>query len=383
MLVRSLARSGALYVAPLALALEIPTFLEGRELVGVNGPSTMEVANGSASLLLILAVVAGCSVSLGWNRHESMVEGLPGRAGLIWLAPGLMVWMVLTAVHLLWIGFVWTWASAVPGPDSLVGLLPTMPAFLAGSLLGALAARASGSWVMAPFLGLALYIALIQFSSGRFSNLVSLGGIGIPLRGISLRPEIAQAQVVWFSVLALGAAAVIVCLRRWWLLLAAVAGLSLVLVAIAAVQVVRLGPARFGLADPSFSCYRGSPRFCLLQDDDQRLVPLLPRLRLAGERWSRASDSSPATTYWQRLDIPVPGHVLEVSLRGSMSDLEMMEALISASYPCSDGWDYRQFLAMERVATRLVGSGLSGAQPPNLGGDSGLQSDLGRLTCPT
>lgn len=362
-------RSGVLYVVPLALALEIPTLLESRRALGHNWYSTMEVANGSASLLLILAAVAASTVALGWSRHHVMLAALPGRSSFYWVLPVALLWAALSSTHLLWVGFVClTTSPGTAGELDLLPLVPVMLALLAGCALGALAGYVAKSWLVAPFLGVLLYIALITWSGGSAGNLLVLGGVGVAIKGLHLRPELAYAQAVWFAVLALGAGAAAVSLFRRPKLLAGTTVIATGASALAATALIGLGPARFELGEVDWTCRGVEPRLCVLSQEAEALSSLQPRLAEAHERWMDVSSSESPPVYWQRLDASVPGHAAEVSLAVGMSDLELMLAVMAASSGCSDDWTYEQYVAAERLAGALVADGLASGSGPDARG---------------
>lgn len=365
LLLRLLTRSGAGVVAPLALALEVPTLLESRAALGHTWASTIEVANGSAVLLVILGAVASCTLALRWVRHAAMLDGFPGRSAGYWWAPALLTSAVLVAVHGLWVlGVCVLTAGGTTGHVSWWPLLPVPFAVLAGCLLGGGVAVVTRSWLAPVLLGVLLYVGLVTTSSGSLTHLLGLGGVGHAIEGMRVRPEVPAVQLAWFGLLAaVSATGTLLLVRRSAKLIVTV-GLAAVAMVVAAGAAVAVGPQRYEL-DPelSWSCSGQAPRVC--RPDGSSLDPsLVARVQEADARWAAVlGQDTLAATYWERLGLPVPGHDTEVALSGSMSDQHLLESVIAAGYPCSDGWTYGQYEAMHRVATVLAGSPLEETAP--------------------
>lgn len=349
-----------LCVVPLALALEIPTYLEGRTIVGSNWASTMEIANGSAVLLAILSLVAGASVGVLTSRSGRMLSGLPVRSALAALVPGLASGLLVTVVHLCWVMVVVVLGRNATGPFSPVTVLPPLVAILVAGPTGALVGGALGSWLAPPFLGLISSIVLITVD-GAAENLVNLGGIGLELTALQVRPAVVWSQVAWF--VAIGVATTMLAVGRHAGTRAtavAVAGAA-VLLGVGASSVLAQGAGRFELGATEWVCAGADVRFCVLSEDEAVFDDGRDQLQEAARRWAEIDPRGLGVTYWQRLDIPVPGHEREFSLRETYLDEEAAEVIITSSFDCAQSWDYDAFRLMQRTSLALVGEGLSTA----------------------
>jgi hypothetical protein len=356
-------RAGAIYVFPLAFALEVPTLLEQRMVLGHNWASSMEVANGSAVLVAILSAVGTCLVATAWGHTRSLTRGLPSRSAWLQLIPAAVVGAPILAIHLMW--FIGVLAAekvrGVEGWPRPFVIIPALLAIGACSLLGAAVGGMANSWLAGPILGVALYVGLLN-SGATVGTMIRLGGLGMPLVGLRVRPEVLMGQVLWWSA---------TCIALGLLSLATKDPVSgrLILCSFASAAaiviftqiVMPLSGSRFEIDRPlNWNCYGQAPRLCHLEGGSETLMEeLQPRFSEASRRWSELADRTNTETYWQRLELPVEGHVEEVQFRRAMSDLDVAKEVISSGFPCSAGWSYEQYLVMEELAARLVEEPLS------------------------
>jgi hypothetical protein len=357
-----LARSRLIAVVPIGVGLEVPTLLESQSALRKNWTSTLEVANGSAPLLVIVCAVAACAATISWERHQEMLPPLGLRQLVVRLGPALVIAALLSITHVIWVaGVCLLTRSGTTGTLHLEVLLPIPLALLAGALLGAVVGMWSRSWFAVPLVGVALFLALVNLTGGRRGSLVTLGGIGDALTGAQVRSEIVGAQVLWFFAIALAATAALAAGRHRGRLGLPV--LALALPILAGSYLTSLGPDRFELAKVDWSCSETTPKLCVLEERSRSLLPLAPRLQAAHARLAEMGGGSSEATYWQRLDKHDPSHEHEVSLRAKMSDLELALAVLAADAACSDEWSYPQYMSAEGVAQEIVGDGLLDGTP--------------------
>lgn len=358
-------RVGAVYLVPLAIALQIPTVWEQRRALGHDWTSTLEVANGSAVLLAILGIVASSLIASRWSDTEELLGPITRQFWWRFLVPGGLVAATLVLVHLLWVlgvvvADVRNGLSGTANPGVLV---PVVLAITGCSLVGAVIGGRVKSWYAAPALGVLLYVGLIN-GGPVVGTMLQLGGIGMRLSALVVRPELVVAQSVMWGAVSLAAVLFAASTVRPRGVRVGLLVIAMTVVAVPASAVSSVPRERFELADSlEWTCQGAAPSLCALSGDAPGdLVDLQQRYAEAHRRWSRSSSSGAVETYWQRLDVPVPGHRHEVRVARAMSDAEIVQEVITADLPCVDRWTYEQFLVMEEVSRRLVGAGLDRPQ---------------------
>lgn len=203
-----------------------------------------------------------------------------------------------------------------------------------------------------------MYVLLINVRGTAFANFFSLGGIGMPLVGIEVRGDVVAWQAAWYlAILMSGVALVLAGLRRGLLVFAVVG--SSVMLAVAGLGLHHVGNQRFTLADSGWHCKGDAPRFCVLDESRGRLEAAYPSLAEADRRWRALATAPTPDAYWQRLDLPVPGHDAVFPVSGLRSAERLVQGLVTASYPCSDRWTYEQYQSLVVVTQAVLGDGLS------------------------
>lgn len=355
LLLRLLLRSGAPYLIVLGLALEVPTYLEGRAFVGETASTTYEVANGSASLLAILGAVAAAAVGVMDRDRQDILSALPRRGAVLMVIPGLSAGLVLCCVHLAWICFVAATHQAVPRHGELVGAIAACLCIMAGSCFGGLLAAIFRNWIVPPLLGIAMYAVLMAGYDAEWAALVRIGGAGLPLSGLEIRPMLSWAQVAWFgSAVAVVVGLTIVAFRAsvaGWL----VSGMTaLLLLASFGGGAVAVGEPRYQVSDEPWVCAGQTPQFCALRAERDQLHRHLAVLERVARKWAVTAPQHAPDVYWRRVSMPVPDHEAEFSWRSHYTPLEAAEVLIEASFPCSANWSYQQYETMLVLARQVA-----------------------------
>jgi len=349
---RTISQAGLLLLVPLVVLLEAASLLEGRRLLGTNWVTTAQLAQGSAPIIVVLAIVVGGVGGVAWRRHWTMVETMVPRSSAYPMIPALASALVMSATHLVWVGAVLV-LSRSPGSPSwtlVVAALVSCLAIVAGSLAGGAVGTTLNTWLTPPVAGLVAYAFLVWANSGWPSYLLSVGGVGEPLIGVRIRPEVLFSQLGWFLAVGLGSAWFVwFVLRRGRTRLLAVCGFLLPLAFLPVVG--SLGGERYELDDPAWACSGEDPRFCVLDQDAPRFAALEPRYREAVRRLDDHGATGSDQVYWQRLSISPPDHHREFSLpeRSRTSDREIVNAVVQAVFPCVDDWTYEDWESADRL----------------------------------
>lgn len=360
-------QSRVLLLAIVVLVLEVPTLVEGMHLVGANTVMSIEVANGSAEIIVVLAIVAGSVAGVAWRRHWHMVEALRPRSGMYAMMPGIIVGVVMAATHALWFGGVLT-VSDLSRDLFVSAVLPGVVACLAvvaTSVLGASLGMTLNSWLVPPVSGLAAYTLLVIWNQGWQTHVMSLGGVGEEPLGVRIRPEVLATQTVWFVALGIGAAWFGWCvLQRGGARALAVAGLVAPIACLPLLQ--DLGDERFESVEVDWTCIGKQPEFCVVDEQAAEFVMLEPRFRGAAHRIDTYAVPATSQVYWQRLSFPAGNQVTEFSPGYlSMTDRQIVDSLLVANFPCADDWTYEQWEDIDVLVERIVGEGLMTQPQPD------------------
>lgn len=367
MMWRASVSTGAVYAPPLGLALEIPTLVEQRKALGGDWASTMEVANGSAILLAIAAAVGACLITTRWADTQTLAVTMTRRHWWGNVVPAALVAVPLLVVHTAWVlGIVaLDKIGGLSGGPSIIVLVPVWAAIVACALVGSLVGGVARSYVAGPVLGIALYVALIN-RGPVIGPMFSLGGIGSRLLGLEVRPEMVWTQSAWWAAVAAAALLISAAGPRRVLARSAMLLIGAVVLLMPTRVAATMPSDRFQLRDPlTWTCVGEEPRLCALDGaEPSAFGSLRDRFAEADRRWAESVGTPTVHTYWQRLELPVPGHAEEVRVAGHMSDSHVIFEVIVAAHDCSDSWTYQQFQVVEDAVRRLEGSGLQAPWQP-------------------
>jgi hypothetical protein len=376
-----LVRSGILWLVPMGIALELPTYLEGKHLLGGDWTTTIEVANGSAPLLMILAAVAGALFSGSWYRYSILVQSLPRRSWVFELSPAVLVALVLAALHLCFVVIVLLIHGSRAGQFHVLSLILVVPAFLAFSFIGAAAARCARSRLTAPLLGVVLYGAIVVTFGSRLEGLFAFGGAGVEMAGYRLNQSYVLSQLAWFSSIAVLLILGLVAARQPRVAVPGVAmmgGIALALVSAgaSAVGVGVEGHQTFDQEVTQWACLGTQPDLCAIEGHESSMRASEPQILEALRRLAESPEFPVRDTYRERLGASDDG---SGAGQISLSDLETAQGVVfrvvAGSYLCSDDWTYEQVKAAQRMATIVARGGLD--EPLSM--STGTAAEVSRL----
>jgi hypothetical protein len=353
-------RSGTATLVPIVVALEVPSLLECRDYVGVNWMSAFEVANGSAVILFIAAVLSGAALAVRWSARVPALAGAPDGARLaVMLVPALVVATTIGVTHVLWTGFVLVLAGpGTPGAFQPVVVVPPLLGVVAFSLIGYVVGSVVRNWLAPPLLALGLYAFLVSDQVGRLDILFDLGWIAVRLPEAQVRTSVSWAQAALYAAIAISA---VLGVRALWERGRVAAGIvlcSIPALVLGTLPALTVGTERFEFADLIWGCTTTAPRFCAISEDQARLHARLPRLLAAAQRWESLGVGRSPDTYWEWLQWPVVGHDQVFSLRDDSGEQSAVEVIVNANSPCQDDWTDEQWDAEDVAIAGLIGTGL-------------------------
>lgn len=352
-------KSGAIWLIPFAIALEIPSYFDARHLLGRDWTTSTQVANSSVPLLMILAAVAGCLLGASWRRHSALVDALPGRGLSVYLFPPLISAATMASVHLVYVLLVLILhAGSTIGRFELLPYAPVFPALLAFSLIGTLAAGLTNSRLIAPFLGILLYGLLVIGFGNRLEGLLSIGGAGVELTGMRLDTRFVAAQTLWFVALSILLVMALAAFDRWAKgerRPSALMSFGILLV------VLCMGTAAYGVgsrghevlvrAEVEWNCSGSMPELCAVEGHTAQMEAAAPRIKQMLPPLTSVRGFPVRDTYRERLGGSDDGSGAgQLAMRDIGSDRDLAFRVIAASYLCSDDWTPKQLDAADTMA---------------------------------